>query len=197
MKTKEEIEILRADAIAGDAGAQNDLGCAYSSGDGVVKNLKEAFMWFERSAKQGNKYGQYNIGRNYQYGLGTTKNIQLAIEWYEKAADQGFGKAANMLGDIYEKGYMSTLIDWQLKRDTSKGVPANHDEAFYWYSRGKNSDDQAKYNLARCYEEGIGTTISLYKACALYKECKGEDAKKRLEKIREAHNPVLYQDLRV
>ena len=192
MKTKEEIEILRADAIAGDAGAQNDLGCAYSSGDGVVKNLKEAFMWFERSAKQGNKYGQYNIGRNYQYGFGTTKNIQLAIEWYEKAADQGFGKAANMLGDIYEKGYMSTLIDWQLKRDTSKGVPANHDEAFYWYSRGKNSDDQAKYNLARCYEEGIGTTISLYKACALYKECKGEDAKRRLEKIREAHNPVLY-----
>ena len=52
MKTKEEIEILRADAFAGDAGAQNDLGCAYSSGDGVIKNQKEAFMWFERS---GNK----------------------------------------------------------------------------------------------------------------------------------------------
>ena len=44
MKTKEEIEILRADALAGDAGAQNDLGCAFSSGDGVVKNLKEAFF---------------------------------------------------------------------------------------------------------------------------------------------------------
>ena len=191
MKTKEEIEILRADALAGDAGAQNDLGCAYSSGDGVAKNLKEAFMWFERSAKQGNKYGQYNVGRYYQYGFGTPKNIQLAIEWYEKAADQGFGKAANMLGGIYEKGYTPIMAERTLKRDVSKGIPSNHDEAFYWYNKGRNSDEQAKYNLARCYEEGIGTTISLYKACALYKECKGEEAKKRLEKIRETYNPVL------
>ena len=109
MKTKEEIEILRADAVAGDAGAQNDLGCAFSSGDGVAKNLKEAFMWFERSAKQGNKYGQYNVGRYYQYGFGTPKNIKLAIEWYEKAAEQGFGKAANMLGEIYEKGIKNVI----------------------------------------------------------------------------------------
>ena len=40
MKTKEEIEILRADALAGDSRAQNDLGCAYSSGDGVTKKMK-------------------------------------------------------------------------------------------------------------------------------------------------------------
>lgn len=191
MKTKEEIERLRADALAGNAGAQNDLGCAYSSGDGVMKNLKEAFIWFERSAKRGNKYGQYNVARYYQFGWGTIKNINLAIEWYEKSAEQGFGKAANMLGVIYEKGYMPTLIDRQFKRDTSKGIPANPDEAFFWYSKGKNSDEQAKYNLARCYEEGIGTAISLYKACMLYKECKGEEAKKRLDKIRETYNPIL------
>ena len=191
MKTKEEIEKLRADALAGDAGAQNNLGCAYSSGDGVVKNLKEAFIWFERSAKRGDKYGQYNVARYYQYGLGTIKNIQLAIEWYEKAANQGFGKAANMLGGIYEKGYTPILIARRFKRDNSKGIPANLDEAFFWYSKGKDSDEQAKYNLARCYEEGIGTTISLYKACMLYKECNGEDAKKRLEKIRETYNPIL------
>lgn len=191
MKTKEEIEILRADALAGDAGAQNDLGCAYSTGDGVVKNLKEAFLWFERSAKQGNKYGQYNVGRYYQHGWGTIKNIQFAIEWYEKSADQDFWKASNMLGEIYEKGYMPKMVELQLKRDVSKGIPANPDEAFYWYSRGQYVDEQSKYNLARCYEEGIGTAISLYKACMLYKECKGEEAKRRLEKIRESYNPVL------
>jgi len=183
MKTQEEIEILRADALAGDAVAQNDLGCAYSSGDGVVKNLKEAFMWFERSAKQGNKYGQYNVGRYYQYGWGTIKNINLAIVWYEKSAEQGFGKAANMLGSIYEKGY--------IPYPTSRGIPASPEEAFYWYQKGKNSDEEAKFNLARCYEEGIGTPISLYKACELYKECKVEDAKKKLAKIRETYNPIL------
>lgn len=196
MKTKEEIEILRADALAGDAGAQNDLGCAYSSGDGVAKNLKEAFMWFERSAKQGNKYGQYNVGRYYQYGFGTPKNIQLAIEWYEKAADQGFGKAANMLGDIYEKGYSPIMAERTSKRDISKGIPANTDEAFYWYKRGKNSDEQAKYNLARCYELGMGTSKSLFMACKLYRECKDENAKQKLNSIRQTYNPILDTILR-
>ena len=153
MKTKEEIEILRADALAGDAGAQNDLGCAYSSGDGVVKNLKEAFMWFERSAKQGNKYGQYNVGRYYQYGFGVVKNVQSAIEWYEKSALQGYGKAANMLGQIYEAGYTINETEWILKRASGSNIKKNPREAFYWYSLGSSYDEGlAKYNLARCYE---------------------------------------------
>ena len=191
MKTKEEIEILRADAVAGDAVAQNDLGCAYSSGDGVVKNLKEAFMWFERSAKQGNKYGQYNVGRYYQYGWGTIKNINLAIEWYEKSAEQGFGKAANMLGEIYEKGYKQNLVEYVSNRDLSETVLANPDEAFYWYKKGKNSDDLAKLNFARCYELGIGTPKSLYMACKLYSDCKDEKAEQKLNTIRQTYNPIL------
>ena len=128
MKTKEEIEILRADARAGDANAQNDLGCAYSSGDGVVKNLKEAFSWFERSAKQGNKYGQYNTGRYYQYGLGVGKNISLAIEWYKKSANQGFGKAANMLGEIYEKGYNPIISVQSFNIDDITSIEANPED---------------------------------------------------------------------
>lgn len=168
MKTKEEIEILRADALAGNAGAQNDLGCAYSSGDGVVKNLKEAFIWFERSAKQGNKYGQYNVGRYYQYGFGTPKNIQLAIEWYEKAAEQGFGQAANMLGEIYEKG---------IKNVIGPNIQKNQREAYYWYKIGATKEDSlAKYNLARCYELGIGIPVDLNLALQLYALCGREES---------------------
>lgn len=191
MKTKEEIEILRADAFAGDAVAQNNLGCAYSSGDGVAKNLKEAFMWFERSAKQGNKYAQYNIGRYYEYGWGTIKNIQSALEWYKLSAEQGYGQAANKLGEIYEKGYKHSLVESVSNRDLSETVAANPEEAFYWYKRGQNSDDSAKLNLARCYELGIGTPKSLFMACKLYSDCKDEKAKQKLNTIRQTYNPIL------
>ena len=195
MKTKEDIEILRADALAGDAGAQNDLGCAYSSGDGVVKNLKEAFAWFERSAKQGNKYGQYNTGRYYQYGFGVGKNISLAIEWYKKSANQGFGKAANMLGEIYEKGYNPIISVQSFNIDDITSIEANPEEAFYWYKKGQNNDDIAKFNLARCYELGIGTPKSLFMACKLYSSCKNEKAKQKLETIKETYNPILDTSL--
>lgn len=190
MKTKEEIEILRADAIAGDAWAQNSLGCAYSSGDGIAKNFKEAFNWFERSAKQGNPFAQFNLAKYYHHGWGTDINIQLAIEWYKKCAEINHD-ASNILGSIYENGYKPHVANLSSKRDTSEIVPANPVEAFYWYSRGRNVNEQSRYNIARCYELGIGTPQSLYKACQLYNECKSEDARKRLEKIRETYNPLL------
>ena len=195
MKTKEEIEILRADALAGDAGAQNTLGCAYASGDGVTKDVKEAFVWFERSARLGNKYGQYNTGRYYHHGFGVSKNISLAIEWYEKSANQGFGKAANMLGEIYEKGYNPIISVQSFSLDDITSIEANPEEAFYWYRKGKNSEDLAKYNLARCYELGIGTPKSLFMACKLYSSCKDEKAKQRLEIIKETYNPILDTSL--
>lgn len=199
MKTKEEIEILRADALAGDAGAQNDLGCAYSSGDGVVKNQEEAFTWFERSAKQGNKYGEYNLGRYYQYGLGIVKNLQSAIEWYEKSALQGFGKAANMLGQIFENGFKANETDRILKRVSGPNIGKNQKEAFYWYKIGaSNGEGLAKYNLARCYELGIGTPVDMKKALELYAGC-GKSKTERQEKwdnIFKNFNPTQCEKIR-
>lgn len=199
MKTKEEIEILRADALAGDAGAQNDLGCAYSSGDGVVKNLKEAFMWFERSAKQGNKYGQYNVGRYYQYGFGVVKNVQSAIEWYEKSALQGYGKAANMLGQIYEAGYTINESERILKRASGPNVKKNPKEAFYWYKVGVSYNEGiAKYNLARCYELGIGTPVDLTQALELYADSgkSEQELQEKWDNIFKYYNPSLSERIR-
>ena len=199
MKTKEEIEILRTDALAGDAGAQNDLGCAYSSGDGVVKNLKEAFIWFERSAKQGNKYGQYNVGRYYQYGFGVVKNVQSAIEWYEKSALQGYGKAANMLGQIYEAGYTINETERILKRASGSNIKKNPREAFYWYSLGSSYDEGlAKYNLARCYELGIGTPVVLTKALELYADCgkSEQEMQEKWDNIFKYYNPSQSERIR-
>lgn len=206
MKTKEEIEIIRADALAGDSGAQNSLGCAYASGDGVVKDLKEAFMWFEKAAQNGDKYGQYNAGIYYQNGWGCVKNVSKAIEWYEKSAMQGYGKAAHSLGKIHEKGDNyesefnpnaacdSNLIGKALGRVLY--AQRHYDEAFFWYNVGARvNDENSIYDVARCYEKGIGTPKCLFRAYELYKKSKSPEAKKSLNDLLKTYNPLLDSGL--
>ena len=206
MKTKEEIEILRADALAGDSGSQNSLGCAYASGDGVVKDLKEAFMWFEKAAQNGDKYGQYNAGLYYQNGWGCVKNVSKAIEWYEKSAMQGYGKAAHSLGKIHEKGdnYESEFNPNAACDSNPIGkaldrvlyAQRRYDEAFFWYNVGARVyDENSIYDVARCYEKGIGTPKCLFRAYELYKKSKSPDAKKSLNDLLKTYNPLLDSGL--
>lgn len=207
MKTKEEIEILRADALAGDSEAQNNYGCAFSSGDGVEKDLKEAAKWFEIAAKNGNRYGQYNIAMYYRNGWGVERNVIKAIEWYEKSAFQGYGKAANALGEIYEKGEdYENIYEVFLKNRTKSSyvfgralyATEHYHEAFFWYNVAEYHNNEggydlkSRYNLARCYETGRGTPKNLYKACQLYRNCKKlPEALKRLEELEKTYNSDL------
>jgi hypothetical protein len=195
MKTTEEIEILKADALSGDNIAQNSLGCVFASGDGVTKNLATAFYWFEKSAKSGNKYAQYNTGLYYHNGYGVPKDIQKAIEYYELAACQGYGKAANALGDIYEHGYTTKDIDRTIKHEKYAHIIANPQEAFYWYTNGAHSENIAIFNLARCYEQGIGTEINLRKACFLYRASNATGWEERLSAILKNYNPITDMPL--
>lgn len=188
MKTKEQIDILLADAKSGDAGAQNDLGCAYGSGDGVEKNFQTAFSWFMRSAEQGNMYAQHNVGLYYKNGTAVKKDISLAVQWYEKSASQGFAKAAFALGEIYEKGYQPNTRERVLLINS---FTANPQEAFYWYRKASGYHEMARFNLARCYELGIGTEKNLHYAMHLYKHCKKEAqslASERIEIMKDTYD---------
>jgi len=188
MKTKEEIEILKAKAIAGDAIAQCTLGYAYSSGDGVEKDLVAATSWFIKSAQQGYAYGQYRLGLQYKNGDGIKKDIHRAVEWLEKAAEQHSDiddLVADELGEIYENGYKPTILE--SKQGVTLFIP-NREEAFYWYERGGN---MSEFNLARCYEFGIGTAPNLRKAYELYKRCDSEQAKARQEEFLKTYIPLL------
>lgn len=90
MNTKEKIEELTIKATNGDADAQNELGCAYHSGDGVDKNYTQAYRWFKKSAMQGNKYAMYNLGLAYEYGRGVKIDYKQAHLWYGKLSSSGY-----------------------------------------------------------------------------------------------------------
>lgn len=59
-------ELWRAAAINGHLRAQFYLGTCYDFGNGVKRNLSEAFNWYMRAAKEGKMEAQFNIGHFYK-----------------------------------------------------------------------------------------------------------------------------------
>ncbi len=55
-----------------------DLGIAYSEGDGVGLDYRQAAYWYRKGADAGNAPGMYDLGLAYEYGKGVERNYQQA-----------------------------------------------------------------------------------------------------------------------
>jgi hypothetical protein len=118
--------------------AQYFLASQLSAGQGVPQNVKEAMVWFQKAAEQGDSESQYMLGQLYEDGgMGKLvqdsggverlappegdnaipKDYSLALLWYRKAAEQGNTDAQSHLGRLYEDG---------------TGVPQDYSEAYFW-----------------------------------------------------------------
>ena len=60
----------RQAAEQGDASAQNNLGFAYATGEGVPQDDAEAVRWFRLAAEQSHAGAQYSLGVIYGAGEG-------------------------------------------------------------------------------------------------------------------------------
>ena len=108
-------------AEQGDVEAQYQLGAAYHEGVGVIRNFKEALIWYTKAAGFGHVIAQHQLGGFYAFGTGVSKDPNLAINWYQKAVAQGWGLSAVSLGCIYSE---------------DKGVPVDLVEAHAWFTVG-------------------------------------------------------------
>jgi hypothetical protein len=93
-----EVAALKEKADAGDAVAQNKLGCLYQNGDGVLKDLAKALALYQKAAESKLAIAQYNLAFMYDAGLGVKLDQKLANDWYRKSADQGYAPAMLNLG---------------------------------------------------------------------------------------------------
>ncbi|CAG8567410.1 11219_t:CDS:2 [Ambispora leptoticha] len=76
--------------------AQLCYGHCLWKGEGVEKNRKEAVIYFERSANNGNSTAMYNVGNMYYYGNGVIRNVEKGVHYLRQAALEGQPKAINM-----------------------------------------------------------------------------------------------------
>ena len=126
--------------IAGNR--QFALALRYENGTGVKQNLQQAFNWYTRAAKQGNKKAQFNLASLYENGKGVAKNIPEAIRWYTTAAHNGDANAQLNLGNYYARGI-------NVVKDIKK--------AAFWYKRSSDQGNvKARANLNYLIEDYNG-----------------------------------------
>ena len=87
--------------------AQYNLGILYFTGQGVDKDLAEAFRWTEAAALQGHVAAQFNLGSLYYAGDGVGVDQEKAVELFESAARAGHGNSALLLANMYADGDLS------------------------------------------------------------------------------------------
>ncbi len=143
----------------------------YGHGWGVPKDAPAEISWLTRAAKAGMyKYvgppggcrggsvteSAYTlIGRIYEHGNGVPRNARLAEAYYLRAIRLGSTLAMNDLGHLYEK---------------LPGGPAERAKAIGLFQEAAaRGSAAAAWNLAYCYQHGIGTRISMRLAAGWYK----------------------------
>ncbi|MBR1688228.1 MAG: SEL1-like repeat protein [Prevotella sp.] len=141
--TSEAEQMYRAEAEAGDAISQCNLGYCYDKGQrGLSQDHAKAAYWYQQAAVQGNETAQGNLGILYIQGMGVAQDFQKARMWLQKAAEQNNDNAQCNLGWLYENG---------------KGVSIDYRQAAYWYGRAaSNGNGVGQYNLAIIYASGRG-----------------------------------------
>ena len=116
------------------AWAQDKMGQRYQYGfDGVKKNMKRAFYWYKKAAKQNFVSSQVTVGLFYSGGLGgPEQSCEKSTYWYERARRKGYQKAwANMaweLATCEQEGFrdakkaLRVMLDYfRINRDFSPG----------------------------------------------------------------------------
>ena len=102
------ISELEQMANSGDLAAQCAMGDYYNNEQN--QDLRKAFVWYEKAAKQNYARAQWNMGNIYGVGIVVEKDLGKALSWFEKAAIEGYLEAMLNLGrvflmnDNYEKG---------------------------------------------------------------------------------------------
>jgi TPR repeat protein len=105
---------------------QLNIGNAYYFGRGIKQDYAQAYIWFRKSAEQGNASAQYCLGVLYSNGDGIDRDEVEAATWLHKAAEQGNTDAQVGLGLAYKTG---------------SGVPQDYAQGAMWLRRAGEKED--------------------------------------------------------
>lgn len=84
--------------------AQYALAKAYSSGDGVPQDDREAGKWYILASHNGHAHAQCDLGLCYAEGRGVERDMQKAHTWWQEAAKQGVSQAGLNIAVSYYSG---------------------------------------------------------------------------------------------
>jgi TPR repeat protein len=134
-------QLLLLSAKHGFAKAQSYIGFLYVL-KGDEAHLKQALLWFQNSAAQGDREGENLLGFMYEMGKAVPRNYQKAVHWYQIAANQGDSWGQYNLGYMYLHGF---------------GVNKNVTTAAALYQKSAQQGFRiAQLRLGELYRDGLG-----------------------------------------
>jgi uncharacterized protein len=84
--------------------AQYALAKAYSSGEGVPQDDREAGRWYILASHNGHSHAQCDLGLCYAEGRGVELDMRKAHAWWQEAAKQGVSQAGLNIAISYYSG---------------------------------------------------------------------------------------------
>lgn len=139
------IDDLQMIAEQGNPNAQNDLGIAFMTGNGVIKDAAKAVWYFSKAVEQQHTAACANLGICYADGIGIEKDMQMAIHLFAIAFRQA------RPGEINIESFFTEKIDISALEKLSA-----------------NDDAQAQFFLGLCYADGKRVKQDRKKAWELY-----------------------------
>ncbi len=129
--------LYRLAANGGHRYAQWRLGVMLDTGDGVVEDPAEAFVWIGRAAEQGSPRAMVSMAVMYANGRGVERNYALSLRYYLAAAHLGEPHGFYGVGVIYNNG---------------EGVPQDAVEALAWFLCSAALGDEEAEDAVRTTE---------------------------------------------
>jgi localization factor PodJL len=164
---------LRNAAANGDALAQLEVAARFAEGNGVARDHKLAFAWYERAAMHGLAAAQFRLAAYYERGVGVGVDAERAKIWYRRAAEQGHVRAMHNL---------AVLVVGNGKDD------ADYAAAARWFQQAADRGlTDSQFNLAVLYAHGRGVakdSAEAYKWFALAARSGDAGAGRKLEEMK-------------
>ena len=152
--------MLKKATLNGSASSAYTLAKLYENGEGVEKNIEEAYSYYQISAVLGNFYANYQVGKiSLQKG-----EIEKAVENFQEAAKGNISHAWFKLGKTYsDESYgLYDISKAQLCYSNALNL--------YITDYKQNPNDYIAYRLGNMYLKGLGTDMNINQAIYWFSE---------------------------
>ena len=182
----EAVEWYRRAASLGDPAAMFNVGVSYDSGNGVPRDHRTAAAWYGRAAALHHGRAEYNLALMYRSGDGVPRSPGKASRLFRAAAGDGVEAARSFLPRAASSGAAPVTVRGtvthgvagedvallQAQRALLSRQPQEAATAAALFRQAADAGGPgaalAMYDLAWCYENGIGLPADRSRAYALY-----------------------------
>ncbi len=190
--SREAAEKISSLALEGNGKALYALGKMHLEGKGVPKDVRKAFLMFEKGELAGDEDCMASLGYAYVSGEGTGKDMGKGLPLVRESAVKGSPLGERYMGLCSLTGAMGEeskeeALDWYMKaidhgdRDAcfelgerfKRGFGFFKDEGFALgiFKKGaKLKDTRCMTSIARCYQKGEGVEKDLEEAYGWYEK---------------------------